>query len=71
MVAGLETFKNLKMFLKKTSAFRYKLTFDIYALTYKLKKYSKSKFCAKFVATITDFGEEARQKSFLKKPPHE
>ncbi len=35
-----------------------KLTFDIYALT------SKSKFGAEFVATITDFGDVAKQKVF-------
>ncbi len=45
------------------------MTFDIYdAPTYELKKSSKSKFGAKFVATITDFGEAARQKSFFKNP---
>ena len=31
-----------------------------------LKKSSKSKFGAEFVVTITDFGEAARQKSFLR-----
>ena len=42
------------------------MTFDIYALTYELKKSSKSKYGAEFVATITDFGEVASQKSFLR-----
>ena len=43
----------------------YYLTFDKYASTFKPKKSSKSKFGAEFVATITDFGEVARQKSFF------
>ena len=42
------------------------MTFEIYSSTYKLKKSSKSKFGAELVANTTDFGEEVRQKSFLR-----
>ena len=55
-VTGLGTLVVLKILLKKT-VFRYQLTFDICASTYELKKSSKSKFGAEFVATITYFGE--------------
>ncbi len=41
------------------------LCFDIYASTFELKKSSKSKFVAKLVATITDFGKALSQKSFF------
>ena len=43
--------------LKKNSVFRYKLTFEIYAWTYKLKQIFQIKIWRRFGATITDFGE--------------
>ena len=52
--------------LKTVTVFRYELTFDIYASTNELKISSKPKFSAKFVATITAFGEA---KKFFKNPP--
>ncbi len=39
-----------------------------YTSTYELKKSSISKYGDEFEATITDFGEAARQKKFLKNP---
>ncbi len=58
---------SLKNIIKKTLyTISTTLTFYIYASGYKLKKSSKSKFGAEFVATITDFGEA---KKFFKNTP--
>ncbi len=54
-VVGFRNLDSLKNIIK-ISVFRYLLTFDTYASTYELKKSSKSKFGAEFVAIITDFG---------------